>query len=164
MLQSVLNLKFVDEATILDTLQDWGRLGLQYEQQSDDVISDSVKKAVLATACAEAIRHMLHLQGRAEDTYEDMRNNLRDYVLSKRSWQGSGAMEVDAFRDNRGKGHLKGPKGDSKGKGDSYTSSYSGKGDGGGGYGLLRDPPVHGQGQECSDQTGRGPRPGCRGR
>ena len=59
MLQQIMQLRFNEESRILEVLQDWERMLQQYEAQSEDTVSDQVKKAILVMACPENIKSCL---------------------------------------------------------------------------------------------------------
>ena len=131
MLQSLLQVSFKSEESVLDLLSDWERQVKLYEDQSGEPLTDSVKKAVVLAGLPEAIRGHLQMQ-KGIDTYEILRVSIKDLIMSRRTWHTSAtqegnpwrsvdpnAMQVDAVKG----GKSKGKKGSEKGKGKSDWKS-----------------------------------------
>ena len=99
-------------------LESWERKVREYEEQSGEVLSDSVKCGVLTASVLEP-QLKLHLQMNAYrlTTYIMLRQELRDIKQAQTSWQGPVPMEIGAIgaSGKYGKGKNK-PTGKSKGK------------------------------------------------
>ena len=114
---------------VLDKILAWERLIGDYERDSKDLISDSLRSAVLVGNLPQAIRTHVLMHPTATQDFASLRALIESYIISGRRWEetagspkqpqsGPTPMEIDALK-GKGKGKWKDkgkPKGKVKGK------------------------------------------------
>jgi hypothetical protein len=91
-----------DPRTFLDKITEWERLISDYEKDASDVVSDSVRCAVISGKCPKDVRTHLTLTMSDTSDYAAMKRAIESYNISTRSWS-STAMEVDYLYGKGGK-------------------------------------------------------------
>ena len=121
MLTSILRVELKDP--ILPALELWERAIREYEQQSGESVSDSVKASVLSSSVANPkIREHLALNASCLPKYPSVRGEIVKIVQAQRRWTtvdgepSAEPMEVDALGKGKSKGKSKGKEKGSKGK------------------------------------------------
>ena len=94
-LTSLLSVRFTEESRILDDLAEWEKKTRDCEEQSKEMMTDNMKKAVIMQALNE-VKSQMQLKQQV-DTYNDFRAQLRDHVLARRAWSEPTPMSVDAM-------------------------------------------------------------------
>jgi len=127
-LQSILRFDFgTSKEQAVDRLILFERLVTEYEQQTSEQLSDTIKCAVLLERLPPELRTHLLLNSGTSPTFSFMRAQVESFLVAGRSWSSLDAshaprtddpMEVDAIWHAGGKGKGKGKeKGKGKGKG-----------------------------------------------
>ena len=138
MLTSILRVELKDP--VLPALELWERAVREYEQQSGETVSDSIRASVLSSSVANPkIREHLALNASRLPDCVAVRGEIVKIVQAQRRWTSidgdptAEPMEVDALGKGKGKTKSKG-KPDDKGswKGKSKDGGDKGKGKGGG--------------------------------
>ncbi len=116
-----------NKSELMDRIAEWEQQIEEYDQNSNDPISDSIKCAILTEKTPAEVRTHLLLNAANIVQYAAMRQTIEDYPSAGRSWK-SDRDAHDMFHVNykQGKKRKKGEKGkkgkDSKGKGKVGTT------------------------------------------
>ena len=95
-LTSLLSVKFTEEAKILDDLAEWEKKVRMYEDQSKEIMTDNMRKAVIMQALPSEMKNQMQLKQQV-DTFTEFRVLLRDHVLARKAWNTEAVpMSVDA--------------------------------------------------------------------
>ena len=112
MLQSIL---MPARSQSVESIYNWEQKVRQYEEQSGDTISSTIKTAVLTTSLVDAdLQRHLNLQAGRLTTSEAARKEAVDYLRTKAPWTEDDPMDLGALPKGKGKGD----KDKGKGKGD----------------------------------------------
>ena len=131
-LMKLLALKLDEPGKLLEDVSEWERRLELYEQQSEDMVSDNLKRAVLLKALPETMRQLM--QSRCtQGNYNEFRAELRDVIRTQKAWTDDGPQPMDwsiagAFDKGKGKGKSKDKHGkgkSKKGEENGWSSSWS---------------------------------------
>lgn len=113
MLTEILNTHFTQ--AIHAELESWEGKIKQYQDVSKESVSDNIKAGVvMGNTTDEVVAQHLHLNASRLDTFDKIKEEVRNFVHAKTTWSGGGdAMDVDALKGGRPPG--KGPKGGGRG-------------------------------------------------
>ena len=128
LLQRILNFSCGDSVTsVMDKMAELDDMCHRYQRMTGEDITDTIMKAILIKAVPDPIRTHVRVNASVLNTYEAMRNAVREYIratlLPQTQPSGSSsstAMEVDMVRKGKsgkgkeGKGGGKGKKGSGK--------------------------------------------------
>ena len=122
-----------DESQLLDKILQWERLIDDYEKGGTDVVSDSVRCAVMQSRAPAAVRTHLLLNAPTTADWPSMRRTIQNYLIAASSSSAAVPMEIGAIGKFGGKGkHVKGKTKDSgkhgKKKQDSAPGNAKGQG------------------------------------
>eukprot|EP00971_Amphidinium_carterae_P350375 6491509-Amphidinium_carterae.2 len=118
-----------DHTNYLDSLATWERQIQEYEMQTKDVVSDTVKSAVLAAHAPPDAQTYLYMHANNQD-YRVLKNLVEEFMVAKQVQMATPSpMEVDAVGWKGDKGGKGGGKGAKQGAGKGKKGQDKGKGD-----------------------------------
>ena len=116
---------------LLDKILCWEKMIGDYEKDSKEVLSNSLRSAVLVGNLPQAIRTHVLMNPNATQDYAALKALIESYIISGRRWDdtkqtGPTPMEIDVLK-GKGQGKWKGDKGNGK-KGNKGKRGKKGKG------------------------------------
>ena len=103
MLQSLLKRRFGehDETDLARETESFERDISKYEQQSSDLISDTIKHGIVCGGMAHpGLKQHIDLSISRQSTYKALRDEIINYSRARRTWRDPNAMQVGAVHVN----------------------------------------------------------------